>query len=200
MIFFHTANQALDSLHNDYSAVCTTFHNCIDLKTTVVGKQLMIYVHVTSSAKGHSMQSLLEKPTSIRSAYLYHTHMHMALCMHTCRCMPTTLSPSPRLSPLAHSNRMPQRMYASVPRYMPIARLGLIHNTMPSHIRTAFSKSLKLVNVWVGSMYMYVCMHVYVRVTKGRLKACVCLHVSVCICVCKCICVSTYAHAIMKVG
>ena len=29
--FFHTANQILDSLHNDHSAVCTTFHNCIDL-------------------------------------------------------------------------------------------------------------------------------------------------------------------------
>ena len=35
MIFFHTANQTVDSLHNDHSA---TFHNCIDLKTPVVGK------------------------------------------------------------------------------------------------------------------------------------------------------------------
>ena len=42
---------------------------------------------------------------------------------------------------------------------------------------------------------MCVCMRVYVRVTKGRLKACVCLHVSVCICVYKFICVSMYAHA-----
>ena len=125
------------------------FHNCIDLKTTVVGKQLMVCVHVTSSGKDRGMQSLLEKPTSIRSAYLYHTHMHMALCMYTCSCIPKTLSPSPGLSPLAHSNRMPQRMYASVPQCMPIARLGLIHNTMPSHIRTPFSKSL--VNVWVHS-------------------------------------------------
>ena len=50
-----------------------------------------------------------------------------------------------------------------------------------------FSKSL--VNV---------CVHVsvYVRVTKGGLKACVCLHGSVCICVRKCICVSTHAHTI----
>ena len=174
MIFFHTANQTLDSLHmhNDHSAVCTTFHNCIDLKTPVFGKQLMICVHVTSSAKGRVMQSLLEKPTSIRSAYLYHTHMRMALCMHTCSCMPTTLSPSPGLSPLAHSNRMPQRMYASVPRCMPIARLGLIHNTMPSHTRTPFSKCL--VNVWVRGKYV----RVHACVTKGRLKACVCLHVS----------------------
>ena len=123
----------------------------------MVGKQLMVCVHVTSSAKGHGMQSLLEKPKSIRSAYLYHTHMHMALCMDTCSCMPTTMSPSPGLSPslprplpLAHSNRMPQRMYASVPRCMPISRLGLIHHTMPSHIRTPFSKSL--VNVWVRGM------------------------------------------------
>ena len=44
---------------------------------------------------------------------------------------------------------------------------------------------------------MCVCMRMYVRVTKGRLKACVCLHDSVCICMCKCICVSTYAHTIM---
>ena len=111
--------------------------------------------HETSSAKGHSMQSLLEKPTSIRSAYFYHTHTHahgsMVLCMYTCSCMPTTLSPSPGLSPLAHSNRMSQRMYASVPRCMPIARFGLIYNTMPSHIRKPFSKSL--VNVWVCGMY-----------------------------------------------
>ena len=34
-------------------------------------------------------------------------------------------------------------------------------------------------------------MRMYVRVTKGRLKAFVCLHVSVCICV------STHAYAIM---
>ena len=49
-------------------------HFVIDLKTTVVGKQMMICIHVTSSAKGHSTQSLLEKPTSIRS--LSHTHAH----------------------------------------------------------------------------------------------------------------------------
>ena len=78
---------------------------------------------------------------------------------------------------------MPQCMYASVPQRMPIARLGLIHYTMPSHIRTPFSKSL--VNVWVRVYAcMRVCMRVYVRVTKGGLKACACLHVSVCICVC----------------
>ena len=81
------------------------------------------------------MQSLLEKPASIRSANLYHTHMHMAL--------------------------MPQRMYmyAGVPRCMPIARFGLIYNTMPSHIRKSFSKSL--VNVRVRGMYV-------------RVHACVC--------------------------
>ena len=95
--------------------------------------------------------------------------------------VPTTLSPSPSLSPpLTHSNRMPQRMYASVPRCMPIARLGLdIIPCLP--ISERLSKSL--VNVWVRvSMYV----HVYVRITKGRLKACVGLHVSVCIYVCKC--------------
>ena len=54
--------------------------------------------------------------------------------------------------------------YVSVSRCMPIARLGLIHNTMPSHFQTPFSKSL--VNVW----------RVYVRVTKGGLKACVCVN------------------------
>ena len=51
---------------------------------------------------------------------------------------------------------MPQRMYASVPQCMPIARLGLIHQSMPSLIRTPFSKSL--VNVWVRGMlsgYVY---------------------------------------------
>ena len=103
MIIFHTANQTPDSLHNDHSAVCTTFHHCIDLKTTVVGKQLMICVHATSSAKGHSIKSLLEKPTSIRSAYLYnaHTHAHGSICMYTCSCMPATLSPSP--SPSSHT-------------------------------------------------------------------------------------------------
>ena len=149
--------------------VCTTFHHFIDLKTTAVGKQLMVCVHVTSSAKGHSMPSLLEKPTSIRSAYLYHTHMHMALwlyvCIHVAACLQLCLPPQAS-SPLAHSNRMSQRMYASVPRCMPIARFGLIYNTMPSHIRKPFSKSL--VNVWVCGMY--------VSVIKGRLKACFCLH------------------------
>ena len=134
--------------------------------------------HVTSSAKGHSMQSLLEKPTTIRSAYLYHTHMHMALCMYACSCMPTILSPSSGLSPLAH---MPQRMYASVPR---IARLGLIH-TMPSDIRTPF-----LVNVWVRGMYVRV--HACVCAChKGQIES---LRLSTCKCMCKCICVSTYAH------
>ena len=147
----------LDSLHNDHSVVCTTFHHFIDLKTTVVGKQLMICVHVTSSAKGHSMQSLLEKPTSIRSAYLYHTHMHMALwlyvCIHVAACLQLCLPP-PASPPLAHSNRMSQRMYASVPRCMPIARFGLIYNTMPSHIRKPFYKIL--VNVRVRGMYVRV--------------------------------------------
>ena len=166
--------------------VRTTFHNCIDFKTTVVGKQLMVCVHVTSSAKGHSMQSLLEKPTSIRSAYLYHTHMHMALwlcvCIHIAACLQLCLPPL--ASPLlAHSNRMSQRMYSSVPRCMPIARLGLIYNTMPSHIRKPFSKSL--VNVRVRGMYVHVHACVCVRVTKGRLKACVCLHDSICMCKCQ---------------
>ena len=111
----------------------------------------------------------------------------VAACLQLCL-------PPPASPPLAHSNRMSQRMYASVPRCMPIARFGLIYNTMPSHIRKPFSKSL--VNVLVCGMYV----RVYVRVTKGRSKACVCLHDSVCICVCKCIYVSTYAHAIMVDG
>ena len=46
------------------------------------------------------------------------------------------------------------RMYASVPRCMPIARLGLIHNTMPSHIRTPFSKSF--INI-CGRLVWHVC-------------------------------------------
>ena len=44
----------------------------------------------------------------------------------------------------------------TVPQCMPVARLGLIHHTMPSLIRTPFSKSL--VNVWVRGMlsgYVY---------------------------------------------
>ena len=111
-----------------------------------------------------------------------HAHGSMYIFIHVAACLQLCLPP-PASPPLAHSNRMPQRMYASVPQCMPISRLGLIYNTMPSHIRKPFSKSL--VNVRVRGMY--VCVHV----TKGRLKACVCLHVSVCICVCKCICVAT---------
>ena len=135
-------------------------------KTPVVGKQLMAGMCTCNQLSKRSQHAAvtLRKPTSIRSAYLYHTHMHMALwlyvCMYACSCMPTTLSPSPGLSPLAHSNRMSQRMYTSVPRCMPIARLGLIHNTMPSHIRKPFSKSL--VNVRVRGMYV-------------RVHACVCV-------------------------
>ena len=84
--------------------------------------------------------------------------------------MPTTLSPSPGLSALAHSNRMPQRMYASVPRCMPFARLGLIHNTMPSHNERPSPKALSMCGCVVC---MCVCMRVHMRVTKGELKACV---------------------------
>ena len=147
-----------------------------------------------------------KNPASIRSAYLIisTTHMHMALCMYTCSCMrgcmPTQLC-LPSLSPLAHSNRV----YASVPRCMPIARLGLIHNTMPSHIRTPFSKSQ--VNVWVRLCMFCACackfMRAYVRVTKGGLKACVCLHVSVCIYACVsvfvCFVCHTHAHTIGRI-
>ena len=163
--FFHTANQTVDSPHNDHSAVCTTFHNCIDLKTSV---QLMVCVHVTSSVNGRGMQSLLETATNIRCAYLYHTHMHMALCMYTCSCMPTTLSPSPSLSPPSHT--MPQRMYASVPRCIPIARLGLIHtcNTMPSHIQTPSPKALSM----CGCMVWHACVCAY---HKGQIES---LHLS----------------------
>ena len=60
------------------------FLGMINLKTSGVGKQLMVCVPFNQLSKSHSMQSLLEKPTSIRSAYLYHTHMHMALCMYVC--------------------------------------------------------------------------------------------------------------------
>ena len=45
--FFHTANQTVDSLHNDHSA---TLHNCINLKTPSGWKALMVCVHVTGSA------------------------------------------------------------------------------------------------------------------------------------------------------
>ena len=154
---FSHCQSNIDSLHNDHSAICTTFHNCIDLKTPGVNwnrKQLMIFVHVTSSAKGHSMQSLLEKPTSIRSAYLFHTRMHISICMHTCSCMPTALSPSPSPSPLAHSN----------------------HHTFPyPNALVLHVKPCQCVGAW----YMYVHVHACVCVTKGRLKACICLHVSV---------------------
>ena len=104
MIFFHTANQTLDSLHNGHSAVCTTYDMCT--------------CHQLSKKSRHAV--------TFRKAYKYetcisltHTHMHMALCMHTVHvaaCL--QLCPPP---PLVHSNRMPQRMYASVPRCMPIA-------------------------------------------------------------------------------
>ena len=159
----------------------------------------MICVHVTSSAKGHSMQSLLEKPASIRSAYLYHTHMHMALwlyvCIHVAACLQLCLPP-PASPPLAHSNRMSQRMYAGVPRCMPIARFGLIYNTKPSHIRKPFSKSL--VNVLVRGMYVRV--HACVCAChKGQIE-CLRLSHDSSICMCKCICVSTYAHTIMVDG
>ena len=103
----------------------------------------MVCVHVTSSAKGRGMQSLLEKPTSIRSACisLTHTHAHSSMYyIHVAACLQLCLPP-PASPPLAHSNRTPQRMYASVHRCMPIARLGLIHNNMPSHIRSPFSNS-----------------------------------------------------------
>ena len=161
----------------------------------------MICVHAcTSSAKGHSMQSLLEKPTSIRSAYLYQTHMYMALCMYTCSCMPTTLSPSPLPPPpppLAHSNRTPQRMYASVPRCMPIARLGLIHYTMHAF---PYSNALRQKPCQcVGAWYVYVRVHASVCAChKGQIES-LSLHVSVRIYmyVCTCICASTYAHTIM---
>ena len=45
--------------------------------------------------------------------------MHMALCMYACLqlCLPLSASPPPPPPPLAHSNRMPQHMYASVPAY-----------------------------------------------------------------------------------
>ena len=118
----------------------------------MVGKQLMVCVHVTSSAKG---QSLLEKPTSIKICIhvsLTHTHAHGSMYVYICSCMPTTLSPSPGLSPLAHSNRMPQHMYASVPRCMPIARLGLIHHTMLSHPNALLRKPCQCVGACV-----YVC-------------------------------------------
>ena len=60
------------------------------------------------------------------------------------------------------------KVYASVPRCMPGARLGLIHNTMPSHIRTLFSKSL--VNVWMCGMYVHV--HACVCAChKGRIES-----------------------------
>ena len=123
----------------------------------------------------------LRKVYKYKICNLYHTHMHMALCMYTWSCMPTTLFPSPGLSPLAHSNRMSQRMYASVPRCMPIARLGLIHHSMPSHIRTPFSKSL--VNVWVRGMYVRVyecvCACHKVQIESLRLSTCECMYMRV---------------------
>ena len=73
LFFSHCQSNSIDSLHNDHRA---TFHNCIDLKNPVVGMQLMVYVHVTSSAKGRGMQSLLEKPTSKICIFLPHTHAH----------------------------------------------------------------------------------------------------------------------------
>ena len=126
----------------------------------MVGKQLMVCVTCNQLSKGHSMQSLLEKKT-YRSAYLYHTHKHMVLCMYTCSCMPTTFSPSPSTPPPPPSHTLilwPQRMHVCVPRCMPIARLGLLHNTIHSHIPTPFFKSL--VNVWVRvhvSVCVYMC-------------------------------------------
>ena len=117
-------------------------------------------------------------PTSIRSAI--HTCTWLYVCIHVAACPP---------SPTSHTLIICMPVCPECPRCMPIARLGLIHNTMPSHIRTPFSKSL--VNVWVRlcmfvRVHVNVCVCMYVSHMLGGLKACVCLHVRVCICVCKC--------------
>ena len=119
--------------------------------------------------------------------------MHMALSMYTCSCMPTTSSPSPGLPPppppppppSAYSIRMPQRMYASVPRCMPIVRLGLIHNTMPP----ISPKGLTMCGCVCVCVHVHVsaCVCMYVRITKGGFES---LRLSICICLCKSICVS----------
>ena len=111
-----------------------TFHNCIDLKTVVVGKQLMICVHVTNSAKGHSMQSRLEKATSIRSTT--HTCTWLSVCIHVAACLQLCLLPP--ASPPSHTLIvcpnvcMPVRPDVCV---LPGLAKSIIHNTMPSHIR-----------------------------------------------------------------
>ena len=67
----------------------------------------MICVHVTSSAKGHSMQSLSEAYKYKICKSLPHTCTWLYVCtMYSC--MPTTLS----LAHLANSNHMPQHMYS----------------------------------------------------------------------------------------
>ena len=111
---------------------------------------------------------------TFRKAYKYkisislkHTHAHGSMYI----CMPTTLSPSLGLSPpppppLAHSNRMPQRMYASVPAYCQ-AWPNTSYHAFP-YPNALLHKPCQCVGAWYG-------MRVYVRVTKGGLKACVCL-------------------------
>ena len=101
--------------------------------------------------------------------------------------MPTTLSVSPLI------------VCPNV--CMPIARFGLIH----IYIAFPYPNALLQRACQCVGACVYACacgMRVYVRVTKGGLKACVCLHVSVCTCVCKCmhacVCVChTHAHTIM---
>ena len=168
----------------------------------------MVCVHVTSSAKGHGMQSLLEKSTSIRSAFLYHTHMFMALCMYTCTCscMPTTLFLTASHTLIVCPNVcMPvcldvcqcASMYASVPRCMPVCLDVCQCAPMYAHCQAWPNTSYHAFPSERPSPKPCQCVGacVYVRVTKGILKACACLQVSVCICVC--ICVSTHAHIIM---
>ena len=123
---------------------------------------------------------------TFRKAYKYkicisltHTCTWLYVCMYACSCMPTTLSPSPGLSPLAHSNRMPQCMYASVPRCMPIARLGLIHITMPSHTRSPFSKSLQLSMCGCVVWHACVCACHKGRNESLRLSTCECMYMRV---------------------
>ena len=94
--FFHTANQTPDSLHNDHSADVPHFIIALILKPQCGWTATDGMCTCNQLSKGyHGMQSLLKKSTDL---HISTTHMRMALCMYTCSCMPTTLSP---WSPLA---------------------------------------------------------------------------------------------------
>ena len=118
------------------------------------------------------------------------------VCIHVAACLQLCLPP--QASPPSHTQIVcPNVCMPVCPGCMPIARLGLIHNTMPSHILTPFSKSL--VNVWVCGMYVRlhvcVCACHKAQIESLRLSTCECMYMCV-----LCVNVCTYNNGGLKVG